>query len=61
MGDAHQMKSGNDYVPDETNKIRDEENGKHFRSTPCKIGCSKWCSKYFWEGKLETFTFWIEE
>ena len=50
MGDTHESEKENGHGPEETRNIGDGKGGKYFRSTPCRLGCSKWCSKYFWEG-----------
>lgn len=50
--------------PEETNAanqgpavVTDDENSqpqrKRFQKAPWVIGCSAWCRKFFWEGKLQ--------
>ena len=51
MGDAHVNERDQEYNLDIAENISHRPGSKHRLSTPCRLGCSKWCSKYFWEGK----------
>ncbi len=31
---------------------KDDKKDILFPSAPCRLGCSAWCRKYFWEGML---------
>ena len=61
MGDAQKAEEMNGMQVDAAGDAPQETRPKQQRGTPCQLGCSKWCSKYFWEGTLSLLNafFWI--